>query len=67
MTIIKGKVAVCELCGECEELRPYGPNKEWICYTCGMKDEETTEKRFKEIINNTDDQVIIIVPPLTEH
>jgi hypothetical protein len=34
----------CEICGAFEELRPYGPNKERICYGCGMKDRATTEK-----------------------
>jgi hypothetical protein len=38
--------AKCELCGKVEELRPYGPNGENICFDCGMKDEETTEKQF---------------------
>ena len=35
---------VCEMCDEVEELRPYGPNGENICFECGMKDEETTRK-----------------------
>jgi len=34
----------CDLCGKIDELRPYGKNGECICYDCGMKDEETTEK-----------------------
>jgi len=37
---------VCELCGEVNELRPYGPNGENICFSCGMKDKETTEKQM---------------------
>lgn len=42
---------VCELCGkENEELRPYGPNNENICYDCGMKDEATTSKKFEEML-----------------
>lgn len=40
----------CELCGKIGELRPYGPNGENICFNCGMKDEETTRKRFSEFI-----------------
>lgn len=40
----------CELCGKIEELRPYGPNRERICFECGMKDEETTKKRMREYI-----------------
>jgi hypothetical protein len=38
----------CELCGKIAELRPYGPNGERICFECGMLDEETTKKKFKE-------------------
>lgn len=33
----------CELCGKVDELRPYGPNGERICYECGMKNKETTK------------------------
>lgn len=28
------------------ELRPYGPNAQWVCFECGMKDLKTTEKQF---------------------
>ena len=42
----------CELCGKVAELRPYGPNGENICYTCGMKDEGITTKKFKERLGN---------------
>jgi hypothetical protein len=35
---------VCELCGKFDELRPYGPNGERICFECGMKDKATTLK-----------------------
>lgn len=38
------------ICGSKEELRPYGPNCENICFDCGMKDEKTTEKRMKQHI-----------------
>lgn len=41
---------VCELCGAKEELRPYGPNNENICFACGMKDEETTARKFEEML-----------------
>lgn len=30
---------ICELCGDVAELRPYGPNGERVCFSCGMKDE----------------------------
>lgn len=34
----------CEICHKFAELKPYGPNRENICYECGMKDVKTTEK-----------------------
>ena len=40
----------CELCGKIAELRPYGPNREFICFECGMKDEETTSKQFGKLL-----------------
>lgn len=41
----------CELCGEYRELRPYGPNGENVCFTCGMKDEEAAKKQFLSRMN----------------
>lgn len=41
---------VCEMCGVIDECRPYGPNREQICFDCGMKDEATTRKRMDEYI-----------------
>lgn len=40
--------AKCEGCGKVAELRPYGPAGESICFACGMKDEDTTGKRFRQ-------------------
>jgi hypothetical protein len=37
----------CELCGKRDELRPFGPHGESICFECGMKDPETTEAMFE--------------------
>jgi len=34
----------CEMCGQVDELRPYGPNYERICFECGMKNEELTQQ-----------------------
>lgn len=34
----------CEFCGKVDELRPYGPHRERICFDCGMKDEATTDR-----------------------
>ena len=41
---------VCELCCAIKECRPYGPNGEQICFDCGMKDRETTEKRMAQYL-----------------
>ena len=41
----------CELCGEKSELRPYGPNRRWICFDCGMKFEKTSEENFLSIMD----------------
>lgn len=38
--------AKCEFCGKEDELRPYGPNRERICFDCAMKDEATTKRIF---------------------
>lgn len=40
----------CAMCGAEDELRPYGPKGEWICFDCGMKDEKTTAARFRKIV-----------------
>ena len=45
---------ICQLCGKEDALRPYGPNKEWICFSCGMKNEETTRAQFEEILSDAD-------------
>lgn len=50
--IIEGESdGVCELCGKIDELRPYGPNKENICFACGMKDQETTDRMLDARMN----------------
>lgn len=41
----------CELCDAFEELRPYGPNGERICFECGMKNEKTTNEAFGKLLN----------------
>lgn len=40
----------CDMCGNIDELRPYGPNGEKICFDCGMKDPGTTEKMFRVVL-----------------
>jgi hypothetical protein len=41
---------ICELCHQVAETRPYGPNGERICYECGMKNREITEKQMGIIL-----------------
>ena len=40
----------CDLCGKIEELRPYGPKGECVCFECGMKDETACERGFERLI-----------------
>jgi hypothetical protein len=40
----------CAFCGREEELRPYGPDNENICFDCAMKDEATTARKFAEML-----------------
>lgn len=40
----------CEMCGDVDECRPYGPNDEQICFDCGMLNEETTRKKMESYI-----------------
>lgn len=42
---------VCEFCGEQDELRPYGPNGEWVCFDCAMLDEEAAGEKFMEMFS----------------
>jgi len=37
----------CEMCGEVEELRPYGPRGENVCFRCAMRDEEAARRAFR--------------------
>lgn len=41
----------CETCGEVDELRPYGPNGEWVCFECAMQDEEAAGEKFEELFS----------------
>ena len=43
----------CDMCGNIDELRPYGPKGEKICYDCGMKDPETTRKMLHKYMFGT--------------
>lgn len=57
-TIDNSKHAKCDLCGKEAELRPYGPNGENVCFTCGMKDEPAAIRQFKKLLNGAD--IVII-------
>jgi hypothetical protein len=41
----------CQLCGKEAELRPYGPNGEWICVECGDKNPEVTRKQMSAFMS----------------
>jgi len=51
---IKGEVKTCELCGKEAELRPYGPDGKWICFDCGMKDEDECKRQIEKLLYNAD-------------
>lgn len=36
----------CQFCNAVEETRPYGPNGEEVCFSCGMKDEDAAKAAF---------------------
>mgnify|MGYP007031181474 CR=1 FL=1 len=44
----------CELCGKEDETRPYGPNGEEICYDCGIKNKEVTERQMARVLFGED-------------
>ena len=46
--LLGGPTGECDFCGKQAELRPYGPNKEYICFKCGMEYIETTEHQFEQ-------------------
>jgi len=40
----------CEYCGKLAELRPYGKNGARICFNCGIKNREETNKNMERIL-----------------
>jgi hypothetical protein len=50
ITITEDPKGKCDLCGKIDELRPYGPNEENICFECGMKHRSTTIQKCSEKI-----------------
>jgi hypothetical protein len=48
--------STCAFCGKVADpkkpyidLRPYGPRGEWICWACGQKDPQTTQRQMKRV------------------
>jgi hypothetical protein len=41
---------ICAFCQKPDELRPYGPNNENICFDCAMKDEATARRKYREFL-----------------
>jgi hypothetical protein len=46
-----GEPAICSICGETAELRPYGKDGAWICYSCMMEDKDL-QKNAEQIITD---------------
>ena len=40
----------CDLCGKINELRPYGPKGEMVCFVCAMRDAEAAKKRMAQYL-----------------
>lgn len=57
----------CELCGAIEECRPYGPNGENICFSCGMKNKEAAEAAFRKRLTDGNNSVKIVAIPISTH
>ena len=49
--IAETELMKCSDCGEGAELRPYGKDGAWVCFNCGMKDEETAQIHFTAHLN----------------
>jgi hypothetical protein len=46
---------VCFVCGKVEDTRPYGPNREEICFNCMISDPELKRaaiERFRELMSS---------------
>lgn len=41
---------ICEECGNKDELRPYGENFKRICYDCGQKNPELTQRMLEIVL-----------------
>ena len=45
---------VCELCGNVDELRPYGPKGENICWPCGQLNQPATVAQMRKRFSGTE-------------
>jgi hypothetical protein len=50
-TYIRPADGKCQECGNVDELRPYGKGGKFVCFPCGMKDEDEAKRRFGAILN----------------
>jgi hypothetical protein len=46
----------CAFCQRFEELRPYGPRGERICFACAMKDEASAKRQMERVLFGEDVQ-----------
>ena len=44
--------AKCDFCGKMEELRPYGPQGENVCFTCGQKDPVALKRAMNKMFGH---------------
>lgn len=40
----------CEMCDKDDELRPFGPKEEWVCFDCGMKNEAAMNRAMDKLM-----------------
>jgi hypothetical protein len=52
MTILDYRNAwgICTICGQRDELRPYGKGGALVCFDCMMKDEKEAKRQFGRLI-----------------
>lgn len=39
----------CSDCGSEDDCRPYGKDGTWVCFDCGMKDEEEAKRQMANL------------------